>query len=865
MKPRIIVKLLIISLLILYNCSLYPQRNNTSGLQFFNYTHVAYSSIHSTYLNLNPEKPFAFKNELALQYDFTLWNNKEYGLISYIQNDNGFYIALIYSRNDKNNSSNLILSINGDSLHILKHIIKNQMLYPNWLRIKMEITASNRRFNLFIDSLQVYSIKLRTNNIKDLYIRYGYLTPESKYPLGLNVADMYIRNIRISIDGNLKYYWPLDEVEGTIALDSINYRKAVQQNGEWLRKKHIFWNSIDSLEFDKKPGVAFDQEHSILYFITKEYITLYYLKDKSSKIIKLKSNPPNSADEFLFNPVTKKLLAYYRGGEGQVSVFNAGSSNWSHIDENNDSLQNYYFHSPFINSLNGDLLTLGGYGHYTDKNDLRKYDFTNKSWEKIKPTGDNIWPRSGCIIGYGMEPWDIYIFGGLGNRTGEQSLGFKELKDLYQLDLRNYSLKKLLELRDQNIAPVLYCSRMIFDSTRNVLYLLAFNKFSSDESNRFASLYGISISDSVMRKISQQLPSFTGISFYFDKNEKQLIAVLLNDKANKFYANIFSLLYPPENYNEAISSQKNREEEIANNRRENLLIIVSAILSGLLIFLWLFLTKYRKRKEIKEGLDSKTKISSAVKDDKHYNIRLFGEFSFLTAGGEDITYKFSPKLCELFLLLCYHSFNPLSSNSRPGISTDKLTNTLWPDFSQENAKNIRGVTISHLREILHGATDIGILYQDKAWRISVSDKSKLDLLDYLYIKERFASGIYERGDILMLINLFNNGGFLRDKSYHWLDPVKISVDEESIKTLAHLYERNENNKDVELLLSLSEAILNIDSVNETGLIHKLTSLSMMNQTALIQKTYDKFVEEYNRLYGEPFTRQINDLIIKKSH
>ena len=200
-----------------------------------------------------------------------------------------------------------------------------------------------------------------------------------------------------------------------------------------------------------------------------------------------------------------------------------------------------------------------------------------------------MWPRSGCTIGYGMEPWDIYIFGGLGNRTGEQSLGFKELKDLYQLDLRNYSLTKLLEIRDQNIAPVLFCSRMIFDSTRNVLYLLAFNKFSSDESNRFASLYGISISDSVMRKISQQLPSFTGISFYFDKNEKQLIAVLLNDKANKIYANIFSLLYPPENNNEAISSQKNRQEEIANNRRENLLIILSAILLTSLS-IW-----YRKR------------------------------------------------------------------------------------------------------------------------------------------------------------------------------------------------------------------------------------------------------------------------------
>ena len=71
----------------------------------------------------------------------------------------------------------------------------------------------------------------------------------------------------------------------------------------------------------------------------------------------------------------------------------------------------------------------------------------------------------------------------------------------------------------------------------------------------------------------------------------------------------------------------------------------------------------------------------------------------------------------------------------------------------------------------------------------------------------------------------------------------MNVDEESIAILSKLCLQNKDSGDNELLLSLSNTVLNIESVNETGLMYKLSALFSLGEQSLIQKTYEQFAEE----------------------
>lgn len=860
MISRFKISFLFLQYFIFFTSAILSQNQQSYGLKFFNYINIPDTNLTSTSLNLNPKEPFTFKNEFTLQFDLSIWDVDHFGLINYLYNSDDFYIALLYSQHEKNKKPSLILSVNGDSLYLLKDFKIEEMIAPYWANITLHINYDDKSLTLLIDTTKVISQILYKSEVNNLSVRFGYLTPEHLFPLGLNLSDMIIKNVKISLDNKQAYSWPMDEIEGDITVDTLSGYKAIQRNGKWVKEGNVYWKYYDNISFNGMPCIAYDDINKKIYFASNNYLTKYSINDRKRSKILYANKYPYTADKLIYNTVTNNLMSYYRGGEGEITIFNTKTRKWSEINTKKDTLQNYYYHTVFVNSLNGEILTLGGYGFYTAKNNLRKYNFIGKKWEEVNTIGDYFSPRSGAAIGYGKEPWEIYVFSGFGNSSGKQESGFNNLNDLYLLDLRNYSFKKLWGIDKQKFNTAGDFSQMILDTTRNVLYALFFDGINAKEKTNKTKLYEISISDSTIKEASEYLPEASKAFLTFNKSGNRFITTLLSNKDDKVTAKLFSLKYPPESYSSALKEQQSRIDKFNEYRTKKLYLFIVITVAVLLILLWLFRSNISKL--IKPKKVTTTRIIELKDNDKvnKYDIRLFGDFIILAQGGDDISSKFSPKLSELFLLVFIYTYHSSFSNNNKGISTEKMTNILWPDFSQEQAKNIRGVTLNHLREILNESTGIKFVYESKLWRLDLSEELKIDVINYLEFKNLLVTKNFSNKDILSFVGIFNNGGFLMDKSYPWLDPVKISTDEECINILNDLYNKHKDKGDYNLLLALSDAIMNIDSVNEEGLRYKLSTLSSMNKNSLIRKTYKQFTEEYKRLYDEHYPKLLDELI-----
>jgi hypothetical protein len=116
--------------------------------------------------------------------------------------------------------------------------------------------------------------------------------------------------------------------------------------------------------------------------------------------------------------------------------------NDSLIRIDNSVLQNNQFGaSPFI--FKGQICLFGGYGLFTDKNIITRFDFTSKEWFLLNNKGEDIPSARNASISY-FDKDGLYIFGGWSNKTiptfeKDLSIWYFNFKTLQWIRLGNYN------------------------------------------------------------------------------------------------------------------------------------------------------------------------------------------------------------------------------------------------------------------------------------------------------------------------------------------------------------------------------------------------------------------------------------------
>lgn len=227
--------------------------------------------------------------------------------------------------------------------------------------------------------------------------------------------------------------------------------------GVW--KLLIDKTAIDSILFNIRP-FGYNRTNQYLYAVMHKRITRYDLKNKAVTVINA-NNWPGDYTEFTYDYTNKRLLCW-RAGRDSVYALPENGGNWTALSDGYIDRE-CYGASSFWNPLTNRAGFYGGFGFGMMKNWI--YENTASGWieKRPNPVTDTI-PKGGNLIGANGDGSKLYLFSGQGSATGNELDGCSSgspwatangrlcwLKDLWELDLSNYSFKNILPVNNKSI------------------------------------------------------------------------------------------------------------------------------------------------------------------------------------------------------------------------------------------------------------------------------------------------------------------------------------------------------------------------------------------------------------------------------
>lgn len=308
------------------------------------------------------------------------------------------------------------------------------------------------------------------------------------------------------------------------------------------------------------------------------------------------------------------------------------------------------------------------------------------------------------------------------------------------------------------------------------------------------------------------------------------------------------------------------EKEINESGNSTLLWVIIIVILDILIFAYIIIKK-RKQKILKreqqaviDGTDPEDDniifhpeidINEIIKVDRSA-VFLFKQFEVLDKERNDISFRFTPLLKELFLILLL-----FSQKDSKGISTGLLRDLLWFDKELQSANNNRAVNIGKLKGILDAVGGYEIVSNPHNIRIEIRDDI---YCDYIRIISLLHNESLNREQILELVAIAGRGAFLPECSYEWLDPFKAEISDKLIDNLLNLSELPNIKEDNKLLVQIADTIFNMDELNEKALAIKCIALVNMGKRSIANISYNRFSKDYENLYAMPYPISFSEIL-----
>jgi DNA-binding SARP family transcriptional activator len=819
---------------ILFAASVYGQPNNYYGVKF-NSKNVERNF--RTSLFLNEGKPLQLNESFSISFDISFWTPIFFGPVLRIETPND-QINLFYNQHKHPDTSYAQIIIPSMDEQTFIAIAKKELLRNRWFNFRFE-------FNKDENIIKVYG-----NYTLKAEIPYNISTAEGSFNFIFGIKDldnlhdfdvpaMSIRNILITVNDKPRHSWELNPFEDYIH-DKISNARIRLVNPGWVYEDHRKWTKAAEIVISDTvlnyPGIAFDSVNSRFFIDRLNDILIYNLLSGKSSVINHNAKSPSIWNE-LFYDADKQLLYSYMNGMSKVSVFDLNKKEWIERDTSVNVNGHYFGSGKFSYPRSDQLYLLGGYGFYTFKKDLLKYNFRDEKWEKVPLKRNDLNPRAWFTFGKGFNEGEYLIYGGIGNESGQQADGISIHHDLYILNMKDSTIIKLNTLQENTSTYAFLFNDLHLDRTDSLFYFLS----QADKGNSFpVSLKMYDLKTGSLSSMGNEFWQRSDAKWiyshlHYSKATDELVSVIFDTTS----VEIFTISLPLLPADVEIFAEVKAAE---NNDYLRYIFLASGIAAAIIIYsLW-------KRKKEPAGEQA---VLPETAEFKNF-IRLFGGLNIYDKEGKDITFSFSPKLKEIFLFILIKS---LIKNHRKGITSEELSSVFWPDSSPENTKSNRGVAINKIRTILSSAEGIYLEFAEKLWLIRVSNGAGCDYNEYIRIKESVKND--RRVITPEEAELINGGEFLKGISYEWLESTRFAVNQEVISFLKQFLTSAEYRNDSEKLIRLCDIILNFDPANQDAVKIKIKTLHHTGRQGTAKTFYDLFTSEYRRLYDEPYSTLIH--------
>ncbi|WP_158798543.1 hypothetical protein [Pedobacter sp. L105] len=781
----------------------------------------------------------AFSDHLQIKFDLSLWDNDHLGYIFSITDQQHNSYSLSYLHTDTVGWLNFNIDSKSNKIKIPLAI--SQLEKRKWMKVTVDLNLAADRVTILFNGRSYtahgfgFSPALRPKIIFGKNERYS------------EVPNMAIKNLIVN-DSHSVYSFPLNEWAKNGVHDQDGEVVGEVQNPVWLINESYFWTARLVKSFDEIAGLNYDDRRQQLFIFDKDHLTTYDTEHDKLAVQAYQNPLPlvMILGKSIINTKENKLYSYeanrVKENGPNVAALDLNTLKWK-VEGSAMVPQQRHHHNIFYDQKQEQFFLFGGYGSFAYYNDFFAFNKMTDHWDRISFSGDTIRPRffSGCSAV--NERNEVYIFGGYGNETGSQVVGGRNFYDLYRVNLSTRSIKKCWEIvpKGNDFVPA---NNLIISKDQKYFYALCYPHSTPKTTLR---LYRFSIKDGSFQLVSGAIPVTSeriesDINLFFNPKLQEFVCAIQEFTDVKHsIVKLYSLYAPPISRQEYLNSYDKKPPSRIFFFYGVFLILL--LLGGGLIFFFV------KRKTIRVKLNELSardeELPSCDPDiqEKRINaVYLLGEFIVYDKNQRNVTYLFSPKLKQLFVLILLHS------QDGAGVVSKKISSVLWPDKEISRTKNIKGVTINHLRNVIADIDGIELTFLNDTYCFSFSPQFFCDYFAVIRQISKPASTV-SIPEIFDHFDLIARGSLLPFIPEPWLDDFKLVYEEALIRIFLPELKKSYALRDLKKVQDITRIILNIDPFHEEALQYKLKGLRRTKGIVYAHKIYSGFALEYKRSMG----------------
>ena len=802
-----------------------------------------------------------FTKNFQLSFELSIRDFDTFGYVFLLKEDQGkTKYSFTYTYLDGENST-FKFNTDGKENHYSLNL-RNDALAYQWIPVSFAFDLQQDVLTIRIGDNEK---KITSLGLKDTFCPHLFF---GRYDYILDMPTFAIRNLKLEGDRSHSYTFPLSENEGEKVHTSTGEVLGTVVNPVWLINGSYHWEKLFEYSFQTPSGITFEPDSQRLIVFSQDSLLTYNLLKRQPQKYSYSNKLPvklQLATHFM-NTTDGKLYVYELNnlplGDATVAALDLNNREWKQTGVAALPVQLHH-HDGFWDETTGKYLVFGGFGNKRFNNTFLEYDIEGDRWDTLSYSGDRIIPRyfSGMAVNKNWE--HIYVFGGMGNESGEQSVGRNYLHDLYLLDRKQQSVRRLWQNASDHRLVV--ARDMILTPDEKYIYALCYPEYLSDT---YLQLYRLTVDDGTMKALGDSIPMrseeiMTNANLYYNSLTHEYYCTTTEfDKKGHTVIRTYVLSAPPVSLDEIRSYGSRSSLEI------RWLWIMAGIGVLLLAGGVLFVRKKRgkqrnavlesssvlmsppvgrepdKSVQGKETLAKEDFESSLVRPNAVY---LFGPFTVIDRNGRDITHLFSSRLRQVFIYILLHS-------THNGVLSASLNEVFWPDKPDDKVKNLKGVTINQIRKNLAELDGVELVHDKGYFRLVFTD-CYCDYFRFRTLKN--AEEVENELGILLM-----RGKFLDGMDAGMMDHFKQKVEEFLSSFLPLEIERLYQQHKYDAVIRFCNVLFRVDPVNELALAYGMHALNHTgsSQEAILQ--YSLFVREYRQMMNEEYSTSYAELMSK---
>lgn len=841
----------------------------SQGLQFFgNEKRIADRSSFCVFTDKNIP---AVTGKFNISFEYAAQNIESSGYIFYLKDVNGkdaFNLTYVYDAQQVS----FMFAQDGKQIYYTHHHSLDK-LHGKWMPISLEIDMANNRAEISIDNDKAV--------LKDIGLNKKSFTPQLFFGMCdhiLETASFSIRNLKIS---NHEEIWnfPLNESSGEDVHDSEGRIIGYITNPTWLINRSYYWKPLFHYYSSTPSGFAFATVKQEFYIYNQDSLITYNIHKRTSEelpYLPKKTTFPIRLGMNFYDEAKGNIYAYeLNGTETFIADMNPQTRTWEMINKNGANLQVHH-HSALYNLQKQQFLFFGGYGNRQYYNTFITFDLQKEHWDTLHFTGDKISPRFFAGIVMSPDYQCAYLYGGKGNESGDQNVGIQYYYDLYQLNFDTKQIKKLWEHKapQTNRIPT---RDMILSEDGKYIYLLAYPEYKPKTQLQ---LYRLSIADGNCEALGDSIPLTseeiaTNANLYFNRELEEFYCVIQEfEKYGESTTRIYSLSNPPISL-ATVKLYDKKGSDTDNSFIWFYLILITCIAGAGSFFVYIRQRRPAKRKKhqkkrmisSQENTTSDTGVESTVLPTTtetieseemeetflpnaitpHKNcISLFGTFTVIDKNGRDMTYMFSPKIRHIFLFILINSI------AKDGVLSSDMNNLFWSDKPDDKIKNLKNVTMNHLRKTLQELEGIELTHHKGYFKLVLTDECHCDYSRFFHITNGMKHYPSAESEIIEIHNILTQGKFLSTIEDSLFDYSKQQVESFTIsllsKQISTSYKLGRNS----VTIRFCNILFAIDPLSDTAMTYALCTYRRQSRADKAIQLYGTFTKEYRKVMNEDY-------------